>query len=407
MKLESQGEPPGKTARSKQVSEILADQSRSGGGGRGRGPGRWWLRLAIALAVLGSAACAHLSYTGQAVTGGVRLLLKRQPIEQLLEGHAIDATTRRQLELVREVLAFAASELELPGNGSYHSYVELDRPYVVWNVVAAPRFSLEPLVWCFPFAGCVSYRGYFSERRARRFGARLEGRGYDVAISGVAAYSTLGWFDDPVLSTFLGGSEGQLAALLIHELAHQKAYVKGDTRFNESLASVVEELGVKRFLAASGRGAEASALDLARDRERQFDGLLLDYRRRFEVLYATDLGPEVKEQRKAETFAQLREDYQQLRDGWTEGPVYDGWFRRDLNNADLASIADYTLWVPALRELFSRSGDFAGFFATVAELARLPRSERERRLEELSPEVQTVASRPGDRESAERDRGSR
>src|SRR4051812_10885006 len=202
----------------------------------------------ILLALSASSLCG--CYLIQAATGQMQIVSKRQPIAEVIRDPATSEKLKARLEYVAAARDFASRELGLPDNESYRSYADLGRPYVVWNVFAAPEFSVEPRQWCFPIAGCVVYRGYFSEAAAQRYARKLRRRGDDVAVGGVAAYSTLGHFKDPVLSTMLGWSDAQLAATLFHELAHQVVYVPGDSQFNESFATVVEEAGLERWLAA-------------------------------------------------------------------------------------------------------------------------------------------------------------
>jgi predicted aminopeptidase len=217
-------------------------------------------RITTALLILVSLpAC----YTAQVLSGGAGLLAKREPIDEVLADDGLSADERSKLELSQRIVDFAVSDLQLPDNGSYRSYVRLDRPHVVWNVVATPALSIEPLEWCFPIVGCVSYRGYFKEKRAGDFAAKLERKGNDVAVRGADAYSTLGRFRDPVLSTFLNRRGIDLAALLFHEMAHQRLYIKDDTAFNESFATVVEHEGVRRWLVAQGPGWSTNGISIS------------------------------------------------------------------------------------------------------------------------------------------------
>ena len=211
--------------------------------------------LTIAGAVLPLSGC----YLLQAAGGQMEISAKREPIAEVIADAATPPQLRARLEYVANARDFASRELGLPDNESYRSYADLDRPYVVWNVFAAPEFSVEPRRWCFPIAGCVVYRGYFSEEAAQHYASRLRRRGDDAAVGGVAAYSTLGHFKDPVLSTMLGWSDAQLAATLFHELAHQVVYVPGDSEFNESFATVVEEAGLERWLTERRRSQELVA----------------------------------------------------------------------------------------------------------------------------------------------------
>ena len=229
------------------------------------------LRLLLAaLVLLALAGCESLSYYSQAIGGQLSLLSRARPIDDWLADPSTPDELRARLELAKRVRAFASNALALPDNASYHSYAALDREYVVWNVYAAAELAVTPKQECFPIAGCVSYRGFFSEQAARKHAEGLRAQGYDVYVAGVAAYSTLGWFDDPLLSTFIRYSDTQLARLVFHELAHQKVYAKNDTVFNESFAVVVEEEGVRRWLDTQGRGAELEAFHASQARRREF-----------------------------------------------------------------------------------------------------------------------------------------
>ncbi len=353
------------------------------------------LGLLLFFALLLLASCSNLGYYGQAAWGQTRILLARRDVARLAADPDTPEELRRQLAAVVRIRDFAVAELGLPENGSYRTYVELPpapgggrRRAVVWNVVAAPELDTRPRVWCFPVAGCVSYRGYFSEARARRFAARLEHRGYDVDVAGAAAYSTLGWFQDPVLSTVIDYPEVRLAGLLFHELAHQLVYVEDDSRFNESFATVVEVEGVRRFLAATGR--EAAELERylgAQRREEQFVELVLSYRDRLQAMYDGDGTPESKRRRKAELFAELEAAYRDLRASWGEaGASYDRWFERELNNARLVSVGTYHDFVPGFEAILARhGGDLVAFYGAVRELMALDPAEREARLAVRSP----------------------
>lgn len=351
------------------------------------------LAAILLLGLLFALSCSSLSYYGQAVWGQTRILVQRRSIAKLVDDPATPEALREKLRLLARMRQFAVDELRLPDNGSYRSYVELEplddgggRRYVVWNVTAAPELSTEPLVWCFPVAGCVSYRGYFSPQRARRFAARLDRKGYDVAVSGAAAYSTLGWFRDPVLSTVIDYPEADLAALLFHELAHQLVYVKGDTPFNESFATAVEIEGVRRWLAAVGRDAAALDAYLAgKRREEEFAAFVLACRDRLAATYGGAQSAEQKRRRKRELFDDLQRRYRDLRESWGGAGDYDPWFDRELNNADLVLVGAYHDLVPAFERLLERhKGHLLGFYDEVRELAAAGPEERERLLTLLS-----------------------
>jgi predicted aminopeptidase len=337
--------------------------------------------LLAAVALL-AASCSHIRYYGQAVRGGTEILAKRQPIEWLLENpeaSGLGEARRKRLQRVLELRDFASAELGLPDNKSYRTYVEIDRPYVVWNVVAAPEFSILPRRWCFPIAGCVSYRGYFARHRAERFAAKLERQGFDVSVGGVTAYSTLGWFADPVLSTFIDQPEARLAGLLFHELAHQVAYAPGDTTFNESFATVVEIEGVGRWLRQEGDLSTLEGYLLDRQHEIEFVGMALGARARLAELYASDQSLQVKRQLKQAIFDSLKGEYAQRHPG--SDALYTRWFEGALNNSHLAAVSDYHRLEPPLAEELARlGGDLPAFYERVAELAALDQEERWRQL---------------------------
>lgn len=360
------------------------------GGEPARRPTRSARALGVLLgAALAGAGCSTFGYGLQAVGGGIDLLARREPVARVLARSDLPATERARLELAVELREFAVAELALPDDGSYRSYVRLGREYVTWNVVAAPALSVAPVTWCFPVAGCVSYRGYFREESARRYAAARARRGEDVAVRGAVAYSTLGWFDDPLLDTFLDGEPWSVAALLFHELAHQVAYAPDDTAFNESFATAVEQLGVERWLATrAGLAGRAERADYERSRAEaeRFRELLLGARAELARLYASDAPDEEKRAGKRAALERLAGALAAALDDGRLGAGYEPWRGHAWNNADLAAVADYALWVPALRALFERSGGFPAFYGAARELARLAGEERRRRLETLAPD---------------------
>lgn len=320
-------------------------------------------------------------YTTRVLSGGAGILSRRKPIEKVLAAGELPPEQQRQLELTQTLREFAIVELGLPDNGSYTTFVQVDGPYVTWNVVAAPELSVDPLTWCFPIAGCVSYRGYFKEKRARKFAAGLEKKGNDVRVGGVGAYSTLGKFKDPVLSTFFSRRDTDLAGLLFHEMAHQRLYVKGDTAFNESFATVVELEGVRRWLASEGRDDEITAIERNQDLERRFTELLLEFREQLEKVFESDGSDEEKRLRKRELYNRLPSVYEEAKRDWGGDARYDGWFTRPLNNADLASVSNYHIWVAPLTELLRRSGgSIEEFYHLAEELGDLDADTRRERL---------------------------
>jgi predicted aminopeptidase len=320
--------------------------------------------------------CAQVSYYAQAMHGHYSMLSQARPIDTWLADPATDDKLRGKLVTVQEIRRFAARELGLPDNGSYTRYASLDRPYVLWNVVAAPALSLEPRQSCFPVAGCVDYRGYYDRKDAQAFADELRSQGFDVQIAGVPAYSTLGWFDDPVLSTFIRYPDGEVARLIFHELAHQVAYAKHDSQFNESFAVSVEEAGVERWLQLKGDDALRQAYEQHARRKRDFLALLQTCRDRLAGNYAGNAPDVDKLVRKAEIFQALKDDYQRLKTGWGGYAGYDRWFAEPLSNAHLASIATYHDLVPGFRRLLRRQGSFAAFYGAVKKLAELDEKAR-------------------------------
>jgi predicted aminopeptidase len=317
-------------------------------------------------------------YSARTAWGGLRMMAGRRPVARLLADPATDPVLADRLRTARRLVAFADAELALPVGRAYDSYVELDRPWATWTVSAAPELSVEPRTWCFPVAGCVSYRGYFSQERAERFAHGLAEEGMDVWVGGVRAFSTLGWFRDPLLSSFVDLPEAELAALLFHELAHRRLYVKGDTTFNESFASVVEEMGVTRRLGGQGRDAELAAWLASRRHDAAIIELALATRARLAEVFAAARPDDWKLRRKAQLVDELRDAYRRRRPEW--GERWDSFFDDGLNNARLASLGAYHDLVPGLRQLLAaEGGDPARFYVAAGELADL--SPAARRLE--------------------------
>ena len=313
-------------------------------------------RVLIAAAVALLAGCQSLSYYTQAIGGHMKVMSKARALSDWLADPATPPELRQRLETAQRIREFASRELGLPDNRSYLAYADIERAYVVWNVFAAPQFSVEPKQECFPFTGCVSYRGFYSEDDARKHAARLREAGYDVYVGGVPAYSTLGWFDDPLLSTFIRYPDAQLARLIFHELAHQLVYKKGDTTFNESFAVTVEEEGVRRWLEHEKRTNELEAFQAAQARKREVAQRVAQARERLAAVYRMDLSDAQKLEHKRGEWQRLRERYPTL----PEEP----------NNAFLASVALYTELVPSFERLLARAGSLERFYAEVRKLAK-------------------------------------
>ncbi len=317
-------------------------------------------------------------YLLDSAAGQLELLSKRRPIARVVRDPHTAPALRTQLEAVTAIREFATHDLGLPDNGSYRSYADVGRPYVVWNVVAAPEFSVVPKEWCYPIVGCVAYRGYFDQSKARAFAAKLRREGYDATVDGVAAYSTLGHFDDPIINTMLGWSDVELAGIVFHELTHQLLYVPGDASFNEALATTVEEAGVRRWLLAQGREADLDVHLREQQREMQVIAMLRRTRAQLSALYSSGLNESGMREHKGAVFAQLRADYLRESASWGPHPPYESWFAGNLNNAYLASVATYYDCVPGFeRELREVNGDFARFFERVRALAALDQAARD------------------------------
>jgi len=337
----------------------------------------------LAVLVLASAVggCSTIGYYYQAARGHLTIVHAARPVDAWLADPKTPDPLRTRLEAARDIRDFAVRDLGLPDNGSYRAYAELGRPYAVWNVVAAAEFSTKPREWCFPVAGCVTYKGWYDERDAERLAEELRADGFDTLVHGVPAYSTLGWFDDPLLSSFLRYPRAEVARLVFHELAHQVAYAPGDSAFNEAFATAVELEGVRRWLARVGTPSEQAEFDAMTLRKRDFVALVQRTRARLDALYASPLPPEEMRLRKAEAFQAMRGDYAALKESWGGFAGYDRWFAQALGNAHLASIGTYEDALPALDALLDRLGrDLPKFYAEAKRLAKLESDARSRAL---------------------------
>ena len=327
--------------------------------------------------------CSSVSYYSQLASGQLQLLRAREPVSSVIADPQRDQKLRAHLAQSQKARTFASQQLHLPDNQSYRLYADIGRPFVVWNVFVTPEFSLKPQNHCFPIAGCVAYRGYYSQSAARGEAALQRLQGMDVSIGGVEAYSTLGWFNDPIMNSMMGWGDERLATLIFHELAHQRVYVKDDTEFNESFATFVEQEGTRQWRALRSlppdNGAEAQRRD-------QFIQLVLTTRTRLEKLYAQPLLPEQMRQRKAAEFERLRGEYRLLRDSqWAGDKRYDAWINAPMNNARLLPFGLYDQWVPAFAALFKQEGgDWVKFYVEVEKLGALPEGERKAALNVLS-----------------------
>ena len=363
--------------------------------------------MAALLAAASLAGCADLGYYWQSINGHLTMLNAARPVDDWLADAHTPALLRDRLALALRIRRFAVTELKLPDNPSYQRYADLHRSAVVWNVVAAPELSLTLKTWCFPVAGCVGYRGYFQEAEARLEDGRLAALGLETSVYGVPAYSTLGWMNwaggDPLLSTFIGYPEGELARLVFHELAHQVAYAPGDTEFNESFATAVERLGVQQWLnGQAGRGSEEARQAYQRfdGRRQQFRALAAATRRELTAIYESNQAfahdPLAQVASKTIAMQHFRAHYAQLRDAWDGYAGYDLWVAR-ANNASFGAQAAYDELVPGFEALFEREGsNWQRFYSAVRHLAELPQAERHARLKaDFLPFIGATAE-PGD-----------
>jgi predicted aminopeptidase len=347
--------------------------------------------LLIACTALLLSGCAELGYYWQSATGHVKVMGAARPVSDWLADADAPAKLKERLELSQRIRNYAVAELKLPDNPSYRRYADLHRTAVVWNVVAAPQYSLKLKSWCFPVTGCVNYRGYFDEPSARAEAARLAKEGFEISVYPVPAYSTLGWMNwaggDPLLNTFIYYPEGELARIIFHELAHQVVYASGDTMFNESFATSVERLGGARWLAT--QASEAARRDYAEydGRRNQFRALTLATRNRREQIYKTLSGAE-REAQKEQALKEFHEQYLKLRASWPGDPArfrgYDRWVDQ-ANNAAFGAQAAYDDLVPGFEALFRREGgDWKRFYDAARQLAKLPKEERHELLKDTS-----------------------
>lgn len=340
--------------------------------------------LLVTILCLLVSGCANFLYYAQAVEGQRRVMAAVRPISQVVIDPATDPELRQQLERVAAIREFASQELALPNNGSYRSYADLGRPYVVWNVFAAQEFSVDPQQWCMLFIGCVNYRGYYDENSADRLASELQLQGFDTYVGGVSAYSTLGFFNDPVLNTFLRFGEQEVARVIFHELAHQLVYAKDDSAFNESFATAVENEGMRRWLIQTAAPDRLRDSETQQEREAQFYQLVADSRDKLRAVYASSLAPDEKRRAKSGVIGEMKRAYADLKASWDGYGGYDQWFSHPINNAALGSVTLYTQWVPAFLALIEQEGgSLPRFYQRVVALAHLSKTERSATLNNL------------------------
>ena len=363
------------------------------------------LGLGLLLVVLTGTGCHTTSYVSQAIRGQHQIWKRQEPIETLLASEKTPPALKHQLALILQLRKFAEHELKLPANGHYLRYADLERRFVVWNVYAAPEFSLTPKSWWYPVVGSLDYRGYFSEEKARAHAAELRARGFDTYVGGVTAYSTLGWFRDPVLNTFIHEPEADLADLLFHELAHQRLFIPGDTEFNEAFATAVAEEGTRRWMESRTNATALAEYRRQSRRTAEFVELVAQARGQLNALYtnaSTTLSTRVSnpEERprqlrleKQRIVEELREGYAELKQRWGGQRDYDVWFSQPLNNAQLNTVDTYYRLVPMFRGLLRNlNGDLEKFFATVESLRKMKKEERRVHLARLAAATAQAAS---------------
>ena len=340
-----------------------------------------WLLIVVIVA----SGCSP-GYYVQAIRGQFQILAHRQSIEKLIADPKTPAKLKQQLQLVRQLRTFAETELKLPLDGNYGKYVDVHRRYVVWNVQAAPELSLQAKTWKYLFVGRLAYRGYFSEKSAQKCGDDLAKKGLDVYVDGVEAYSTLGWFKDPLLNTFIDTAEPELAEVLFHELAHKRVFASGDTDFNEAFATTVGEEGAHRWLRAKCDSALLAQYDATLVRERDFVRLVTATRERLQKLYASSIPPEEMRREKQCAFDDLRRQYAEIKvQKWGGYSGYDEWFANQLNNAKLNTVANYYDYVPGFQRLLEMNGgDLKDFYAAAERLSKEPISARHQKLTVLA-----------------------
>lgn len=341
------------------------------------------VRLALAgllglVVLVGFSGCQELSYYGQAAAGEYRILAKQEPIQELMTDPDTPPKLKVKFGQVLKIRQFAQDEMKLPADEVYLKYTDLHRPHVVWNVNVAPALSLDPKTWWFPIVGAASYRGYFHEEAAKAYAEKWKQKGWDVYVDGVDAYSTLGWFHDPLLNTFIYEPEADLADLIFHELAHRRLFVNGDTDFNESYATTVAAEGVRRWFAAHPNPHAYAEYQDGLAHDSQFIQLVMDTRQELQAVYDNKQMPDPEKlRRKEEIITELRVKYAALKKSWGGDAGYDNWFAEPINNAKLNTVSAYYKYGPAFRELIRiNGGDMEKFYNAVTALGEMPEKKR-------------------------------
>jgi len=345
-----------------------------------------WLALMI------TPGCSSVAYYGQAVSGHLSLMRRREPVDKLLIDSQTEPALAEQLKQAQAILDFAETALGLDADGSYRKVVISGQSAVSWNVIVAEEFSVDAKLWCFPVAGCVPYRGYFKQQKAQQVAEKSRSKGFDVYISPALAYSTLGWFDDPLIDTMFQYSETQLAAILFHELAHKKLYVADDTDFSESFAEFVESVGVQRWLQHTGNSGALESWSKRRLAQPQFDALLASTRDTLRKIYGSGASPEQLRTMKQDTLDRMKTDYFRLvEQEWQGNDYFAGWVEGDLNNAKLALAESYAGGICAFSALFGQAGgNLADFYVLAKQKSIESEALRKSWMHQPCPEFASV-----------------
>lgn len=356
---------------------------------------KWFRKRYLLLATVAALVSASLltgcsvGYYSQAIGGHLKLMSAREPIAKILADEDADPELKLKLQTLIDARQFAIDELSLPKNDSYSTYAATGRDAVTWNVVAVPEFSMRAHTWCFPVAGCVSYRGYFKKAKAEQYAAQLAKEGFDVNVGGASAYSTLGWFDDPVLDTMLRGGQSRYVSTLFHELAHQLLYIKDDSAYNEAFATFVEREGFRIWLRSRDEQDRIAAYDASLQRGNDFAELLKSTRDELVAVFQqADVEETTRRAMKEQVFADMQTHYAELKVSWNDYTGYDRWFSQELNNAHLLGVSTYRRLVPAFQAMFIEAGsDLPAFYELATQIANLPTDARNERMAEYGEQA--------------------
>ena len=342
-------------------------------------------KLILIVGAITLSACSSFGYYADLMAGHSELLEQRKSVSEIITDKETSSKLRNLLIKSQKIRDFATKKLYLPENDSYRMYADLKRPYAVWNVVAAEEFSVQPKKWCFMFVGCLSYRGYFSKEDATNYANELKSQGYDVYVAGAKAYSTLGWFDDPLLNTMMYKSEARRAGIIFHELAHQVVYIENDSAFNEAFATAVEEEGIRRWMSANGKGEKYQEYLVDKKRDIEINQLLQETREKLKKVYETKASIKEKRQQKKTIFSLTQRKYRMLKKSWDGYSAYDAWMTQGLNNSHLLLIATYHDLVPTFKSMLKiEHYNLNAFYAAAKKYGELNKKDRSLQLKKLA-----------------------